>query len=172
MNTNYFELFHLPQAYAVDLQQLDSAYRDVQSQVHPDRYALATEAERRVAMQWATLANEAYQALKKPLARAEYLLKLGGVDPELESNTSMPVDFLMAQMEWREELAEAVSSKSVSALSGLSSRLQSEMNAMLSRLGATIDQEQDLPAAALLVRKLKFLHKLDEEIENALDAIG
>jgi molecular chaperone HscB len=107
---NHFELFNLPLQFAVDAQALESAYRDVQNRVHPDKYVSATDAER-VAMQWATRANEAYQTLKNPQQRAQYLCELAGVDLQTESNTAMPMAFLMQQMEWREELGDARAAK-------------------------------------------------------------
>ena len=97
----------LPAKYAVDPSRLEQGYRDLQSRVHPDRFAAATDADRRLAMQWATRANEAYSVLKDPLERARYLLQLKGYDTEEETNTAMPPDFLMQQMEWREAVAEA-----------------------------------------------------------------
>ena len=96
---NHFDLFALPAAFSVDLGALDAAYRDVQGQVHPDRFVNATDAEKRVAMQWATRANEAYQTLKNPQKRAQYLCELHGVDLKTESNTAMPAAFLMQQMD-------------------------------------------------------------------------
>ena len=90
---NHFELFNLPQQFAVDTGALDGAFRDVQGRVHPDRFVNATDAEKRVAMQWATRANEAYQTLKNPQKRAQYLCELNGVDLQTESNTSMPVSY-------------------------------------------------------------------------------
>ena len=66
---NHFDLFALPAKFAVDMGALDAAYRDVQGQVHPDRFVNASDAEKRVAMQWATRANEAYQTLKNPQKR-------------------------------------------------------------------------------------------------------
>ncbi|MFA9216411.1 MAG: Fe-S protein assembly co-chaperone HscB, partial [Sphingomonadaceae bacterium] len=104
---NHFELFQLPQRFALDTSALDVAYRDVQGRVHPDKFVNATDAEKRVAMQWATRANEAYQTLKNPQKRAQYLCELHGVDLQTESNTAMPMAFLMQQMEWREALGEA-----------------------------------------------------------------
>ncbi|MBR7784595.1 Fe-S protein assembly co-chaperone HscB, partial [Undibacterium luofuense] len=82
---NHFELFQLAPRFSLDMAQLDAAYREVQSQVHPDKFVQASEAEKRVAMQWATRANEAYQTLKKPLKRASYLCEIHGVDLETES---------------------------------------------------------------------------------------
>jgi len=78
LTRNHFELFSLPQSYALDRDKLDSAYRDMQSAVHPDRFVSRPQAEQRVAMQWATQANEAYQTLRHPVNRGVYLLRLQG----------------------------------------------------------------------------------------------
>ena len=119
---NHFDLFQLPARFALDMGALDAAYRDVQGRVHPDRFVNATDAEKRVAMQWATRANEAYQTLKNPQKRAQYLCELNGVDLQTESNTAMPMDFLMQQMEWREALGEARADKDIDALEALDER--------------------------------------------------
>ena len=87
---NHFELLGLPVGYSLDPARLERSYRDLQTRVHPDRHAAASEAERRVAMQWATRANEAYRTLRDPLERARYLLHLKGYDTGEETNTSMP----------------------------------------------------------------------------------
>ncbi|MEW6688871.1 MAG: Fe-S protein assembly co-chaperone HscB, partial [Pseudomonadota bacterium] len=89
---NFFELFGFAPAYALDLEKLDSAYREVQARIHPDRFAHAGDAERRASMQWTTRVNEAYRTLKSPLLRARYLLELNGVDAGLETDTAMPKD--------------------------------------------------------------------------------
>jgi len=75
---DHFALFDLPPRFAIDEALLEQAYRRVQAQVHPDRFAAAGAAERRVAMQWATLANEAFRTLRSPLARAAYLCERTG----------------------------------------------------------------------------------------------
>ncbi|HRE13750.1 MAG TPA: Fe-S protein assembly co-chaperone HscB, partial [Usitatibacteraceae bacterium] len=116
---NHFDLLGLPVAYAIDAQALERAFRDLQSRVHPDRFAAAGEAERRVAMQWAARANEAYRTLRHPLGRARYLLGLKGFDTGEDSNTAMPPDFLMQQMEWREAVADARGSRDREALEAL-----------------------------------------------------
>ena len=104
---NHFELFGLPQVYALDLEHLDRAYLDIQSKIHPDRHALAGDAERRASMQMTMQVNEAYRTLKSPVQRAKYLLELNGIDVGFETNTVMPTDFLVQQMEIREKLEEA-----------------------------------------------------------------
>ena len=104
---NCFELFGLAPTFALDLDSLDDAYRQMQSKVHPDKFATATAADRRAAMQWAVRANEAYTTLKNPLKRAVHLLELRGVDLGAENNTAMEPAFLIAQMEWREAVEDA-----------------------------------------------------------------
>ncbi|GGI17774.1 Fe-S protein assembly co-chaperone HscB [Oxalicibacterium faecigallinarum] len=167
---NHFELFHLPQQFAVDLGALDRAYHDVQNQVHPDRFANASDAEKRVAMQWATRANEAYKTLKSPFKRAAYLCELNGVDLEVESNTAMPVAFLMQQMEWREALDDARAGKDPHALDALDRSLRSERKDALAAIAMQLDS-QDFTQAASLVRQLMFLEKFSEEVANAQDAL-
>jgi molecular chaperone HscB len=165
---NHFELLGLPLAYAVDASRLESGYRSLQSQVHPDKFAAATEAERRVAMQWAARANEAYRTLRDPVDRARYLLSLKGFDTGEESNTAMPADFLMQQMEWREAVDEARRAGDAARLESLRAGIGEERAAMLRQLERAIDGESNYDAGCSLVRKLRFLAKLEEEIEEAL----
>ncbi len=168
---DYFRLFGLAQSYQIDAIQLERQYRALQTQIHPDKFAHLPEAEQRVAMQQTTLVNEAYQTLRKPIRRARYLLSLHGVDTQEATNTAMPVDFLMAQMEWREAVAEAQQARDVAALEQLEKRLQHETRELEAQLALKIDTEHDYATAAGLVRKLRFLEKLAEEIHAAYDAI-
>jgi len=167
---NHFALFQLPQRFAIDLAALEKAYHGVQSQAHPDKFVHSTGAEKRVAMQWATRANEAYQTLKNPLKRASYLCELHGVDLQTESNTSMPSAFLMQQMEWREALDDAKAGRDIAALEGLESTLRMARKDAVSRIEALLDA-LDFAAAAQLVRQLMFLDKFGEEIGDAFALI-
>ena len=167
---NHFELFHLPQQYAVDLKALDQAYREVQNQVHPDKFARSPDAEKRVAMQWATRANEAYQTLKSPLKRATYLCELNGVELQAESNTAMAPAFLMQQMEWREALDDARAGRDLDALEGLDQELGAVRRQELGRIGAALDG-RDFATAAQGVRQLMFLEKFGDEVAAAFDRL-
>ncbi|WP_028312913.1 Fe-S protein assembly co-chaperone HscB [Derxia gummosa] len=171
MNQNYFELFGLPVGFALDSAALDSAYRRVQGEVHPDKFAHAGETERRVAMQWATLANEAYQALKAPLKRARYLCELNGVDLQIETNTAMAPAFLMQQMDWRDALDDAKGAASEPALLKLEGELKKARAAELATIGKLIDEQKDFAAAARHVRQLMFIEKFGEEVANAVEAL-
>ncbi len=167
---NHFDLFDLPQYFALDMAALDQAYHDVQNQVHPDKFVSATDAEKRVAMQWATRANEAYQTLKSPFKRAAYLCELNGVDLQIESNTAMPRAFLIQQMEWREALEDAKAAKDLAALDTLDAQLRAERKTEVSRIGALLDAG-DFTQAAQGVRQLMFLEKFGEEIARIAEVL-
>ena len=106
LTQNHFELFGLPVAFDVDAQQLAERYRELQRILHPDRYANASDRERRLSIQHAAQVNEAFQKLKSSLRRARYLLQLKGVEFDDEKETHLDPAFLMEQMELREALAD------------------------------------------------------------------
>jgi molecular chaperone HscB len=169
-NKDHFELLGLARRQGLDEIELARVYQEVQSRVHPDKHAHLGDSERRLAMQWATRVNEAYLTLKSPLKRAEYLLRLVGHDPEIERNTAMPMDFLMQQMEWRENVEEARRAVDVARLDDFDRTLRAEMAAQYSELAPALDANQDYPLAAQIVRQLMFKEKLLHEIDEALAA--
>lgn len=171
LQRDFFSLFGLTPAFRLNESALDRAYRDVQAQVHPDRYAHLPDAEKRVSMQWATRANEGYRILRNPLRRASYLLELNGVDPALESNTAMSPEFLMAQLEWREAVEEARACKDATELASLHQRLRQESRALVDDLATALDERRAFDDAAEMVRRMKFLEKLQNEIDDALEEL-
>jgi molecular chaperone HscB len=165
---SHFDLFGLAPAYALEIDALERSYREIQSRVHPDRFAHAGDAERRASLQWTTRVNEAYRTLKDPVQRAKHLLELHGVDVAFETNTAMPADFLMQQMELRESLEEA---KNPAALDEMRKSLREQRAELEKHIGEAIDAKKDYAGAAGLVRKLQFLDKLDSEIDAAYETI-
>jgi len=168
---DFFRLFKLSLGFQIDGATLEQNYRALQAKVHPDKSAHLSDAERRLSMQWATRVNEGYQTLKNPLNRARYLLSLHGVDTQEESNTAMPVDFLMQQMEWREGLDAARQKKDSAVLEEMEQRMQREVRNLQQQLAIDIDETRDYTAASGIVRKLKFLEKFAEEIGTAYDEL-
>jgi molecular chaperone HscB len=168
LTSSHFELFGLAPAFSLDLPRLDAAYRDIQSRVHPDRYAQAGDAERRASMQMTTRVNEAYRTLKSPVRRAAYLLELNGVDVAFETNTAMPKDFLMAQLELREKLEESRRAEDLRQLQGSLAVDKRDLERQIAEL---VDVRRDFHGAAGLVRKLMFLERFGEEIDAAYEAI-
>ena len=168
---SHFDLFGLPPAFALDKEALEKAYREIQSQVHPDRFAHAGDAERRASMQWTTRVNEAYRILKDPVQRAKHILELQGIDVGFETNTQMPTDFLLRQLELREELEAAMHKKDPALLDALRSALAGEKLLLESQLAESLDRRKDLEESTGQVRKLMFLHRLDDEIDSAYGEI-
>lgn len=167
---DYFSLLGLPRQQGMDAARLESLYRDVQARVHPDKHAHLSSAEQRLAMQWATRVNEAYLTLKDPLKRARYLLELAGHDTRLETNTAMPAEFLMAQMERREAVADARDNGDIEALDAQHRGLKKEMRGEYAALQAALDSGKHQHAGEL-VRQLMFQEKLLQDIDEALAAL-
>ena len=172
LSSDYFDLFGLTRGFDIDTSALRTRYRELQKSLHPDRYAAASDAERRWSVQAAAFVNEAERVLAKPLHRAVYLLELEGVDTDTETDTSMPPDFLMQQMEMREQLADIPDAaepyaKVDAARNELNASVKSTAAAFASSLAAS-----DLAEARQQVRQWQFLDKLLSElgdIEAALD---
>jgi len=171
LKQDFFALFGLPTGFSVDMDRLEQAYLDIQGKVHPDRFAHLPDVDKRLSMQWATHANEAFRTLKSPLARGQYLLELKGVDPAFETNTAMSPAFLMEQMEWREALGEAREAADEEVLEDLARRIRHSNRSLIEQLAVQLDQQGDLEGAADTVRRLKFLEKLQHEINDALTAL-
>ncbi|MBM3347364.1 MAG: Fe-S protein assembly co-chaperone HscB, partial [Betaproteobacteria bacterium] len=176
VNRDHFALFGLPRRYAVDLPALESRYRELQREVHPDRFATAPAAEQRMSMEMATRVNEAYRTLKSPLSRARHLLELRGVDAGIDTDTAMPREFLLQQMGWRETLEEAAQAGDAERLGALEAEVRTEAANAHAALEQALEAgdgdgagggEAEGRAAAGLVRRLMFLDKLREEIALA-----
>jgi molecular chaperone HscB len=171
LTQDFFSLFGLPRSYDLALDQLESAWKRLQAVVHPDRFAGGGDAQRRMALQWSTRINEGHQTLKHPISRATYLLTLSGVDLQSESNTSMPAEFLMTQMAWREALDELCEESDVERRSRSKAVLRQAVDQFWqlgeARLVTLLSGQADpkaLAEAADLVRQLMFVKKFEQEL--------
>ena len=169
LQSNDFELFELPTAFALDRALLDERWKGLQREVHPDRHAAADAQTQRQAMQWSVRINEAYQRLKDPLKRAAYLCELNGAPVQAENNTAMPAAFLMQQMQWREDLEEA---RSAEQLERMADEVGAARQAMLADLQRTADIQRDYAALAAQVRALMFVERFARDVEGRLDQLG
>ncbi len=122
-------------------------------------------------MQMTTRVNEAYRVLRDPVQRAKHLLELHGVDVAFETNTQMPTDFLLQQLEMREDLEGATAKKDFAFLDSLKKKLATQKSSLEDAIGESIDARKDHEGAKDLVRKLMFLQKIEEEIDQAYEAI-
>jgi molecular chaperone HscB len=163
---NHFELFGLPARFGLDAAALDAAWRARQSEVHPDRFAHADDARKRLALQASARVNEAYRALRDPVARAEYLLALHGVDATRESDTALPLDFLERQLERRERADEAAAASDLAALAVAGDEVRQEARALEASLAALLDERKDYAEARTPVRELRFLTKVADDLRQ------
>jgi molecular chaperone HscB len=170
LQKNYFELLGLPTQFDVDFNLLDQHYLQLQNEVHPDRFVTAPANERMQSMQIATQANEAYQTLKNSTARARYLLQLQGIETLEDSNTAMPADFLMLQMEWRETIEDAMTNKDVNTLDSLLLETKHKAKTLATQLKQCFD-ESAYALASEIVRKLSFIDKINIDIHRAIETL-
>jgi len=171
---NYFQLFAIETSFDVDLQQLSSIYQTLQKTVHPDKFAHASEQEQRIAVQKSAEINDAYQTLKQPLQRAEYMLIQRGVDMPAEQKSFSDTVFLMRQMELRESLEEVKYAEDVEgALVALQTELDSEYLQLFKLMQQQISENSSASneLACENLRKLKFYQKLNIEVERLEDSL-
>ncbi|GAA5191081.1 co-chaperone HscB [Ferrimonas gelatinilytica] len=161
---NYFELFGLPEGFQLDGSALASRYRELQRAVHPDNFASGSDRDRMMAMQKTAEVNDAFQTLKSPLSRAEYLLRLNGIELRGETATINDPLFLMQQMELREALEALASSNDPEQEAiALEQEFRSLDRTLMAQLESQLLQQQ-WEEAAVTVRKLKFVQKLEQEL--------
>ena len=165
---NDFALFQMPQQFALDLLSLEKSWKALQRHAHPDMHAQGDASAQRLSMQWSVRINEAYQRLKNPIKRAAYLCELHGVPIDAETNTAMPADFLMQQINWREALDEAVSPQEVDALLV---EVKAYRSSLLQECAHFLDDVCDIQKAALSVRALMFVDRFIQAVVLQLDRL-
>lgn len=161
-----FALFDLPETYEVDAAALGQRYHALQQRLHPDRFAGAAESERRMSVQRAAEINDAFQTLKDPLRRARYLLARAGIATDDETDTVMDPEFLMRQLEWREQLESVRAAPPATrprALQGLAQEVGAQMREREQMFALAL--QQDLKKARTVVREMQFLRKLTVEVD-------
>lgn len=171
LKKSHFAFLGLPERFEVDEQALQQVYLRVQAAVHPDRHAQSGATEHRIAMQLATLANEAYKTLLDPGRRAAYLCELHGVAVNAETHTAMSPAFLIEQMSWREALEDARTQGNREALASLGRMLCDHRARLLEEFAAAIDRDADFDRAADAVRRWMFIEKFGADVEAAEEGL-
>jgi molecular chaperone HscB len=175
LSQNYFELFGQPVSFQIDDELLARRYRELQRVAHPDRFANASDRDRRLAMQQASLINEAYQTLRSPLLRGRYLLLLAGVKFNDEHTTTQDTEFLLDQMELREALAMIKQApEPLVNLKGVLNDITSRSEVLYAGLVNALETAQWNEAKTIL-NKLQFFERLKQECDDVesqlLDAV-
>jgi len=171
---NYFELFGLTPSFTLDEKQLADVFQRLQKSMHPDKFAHASQQEQLLAVQKSSMINDAYQTLKVPLLRAQYMLELRGVDMPDEQSTFNDTMFLMRQMELRELLEDIKHANDPDdALFAASQELDSEYQSLFTEMQVQLasQTDEDNLAASESLRKLKFYQKLQIELDRIEDQL-
>ncbi|WP_299270031.1 co-chaperone HscB [uncultured Psychrosphaera sp.] len=162
----FFDLFELPVSFQIDSDLLLERYREIQKKVHPDNHANASDNEKLLSVQRASEVNDAYETLKKPLNRAEYMVSEHGFDVRHEQHTIRDGVFLMQQMELREELEELESASDIEAAFD---RFYADIKKLMTEYTTKFESEFEQGSyelAADAVRKLRFIYKLKDEAQQ------
>ena len=166
LSSNFFDIFEVPVAYEVDLDLVQQRYRELQKAVHPDKFVNGSDQEKRISMQQTSWINEAFNTLRQPVDRAIYLLKLKGVDLNLENETTMDMGFLMEQMEMREALANVRSKDDpLAELDNFSAQIKNKMQSLVDGFSAAYESNQ-LDDAKEWIRKMQFMQKARKEVDE------
>ena len=161
----HFALFDLQPSFRLDLDQLAVRYRELAREVHPDRFADASEREQRIALEKSAGLNEAYQTLKSGAKRARYLLAINGHEVPQEVTVHDP-DFLLQQMQWREELEELQDEADLPGIATFKRRLKTAHAELDESFAACWNDPQQREQAERLMRRMQFLDKLSYEVRQ------
>lgn len=160
----------MPEKYLLDDDDLQARYRDLQRVMHPDRFANGSDQERRLSVQRAAQINEAFTTLKDPLKRGQYLLVLRGHAIENEQQTHQDPEFLIQQIELREQLAEVrTQDDPMQVLDKLSAKIRNQYHELEAGLGQALDTNDDSEQAAIIAQRMQFFTRLNNEV-NELEA--
>ena len=129
---DFYALLGLEERFAIDIGELEQRYLERSKQVHPDRFATAAAHERVNALQQTMQLNQAYKTLKKPIVRAEYLLRRHGI--LIHDNEQLDSGFLMEVLELREEQQEAKLAGETDKLRALEADMVARRQAALARV--------------------------------------
>ena len=161
---NYFSMFGLQPVFLLDSKALAVTYRDLARDTHPDRFASATAAQQREAVERAALLNDAYQTLKSPTQRALYLLRQQAELPE--ETTIQDGEFLFQQMEWREQLETLQEQADFAAVDRFKVELSQARHAIDTAFAECIDDPEQRVQAERLARRMQFLDKMFYEVRQ------
>ncbi len=166
LTRNYFELFGFSEGFEINQEELADKYRSFQSALHPDRFANASDQERRISAQSTAFVNEAYTALKSDLKRAHYLLKLRDIEFNADTETSGDVEFLMQQLELHERVDEVgKAADPIAALEVLAQKLKQQQAQLIEQFSIQYTEE-NLTEAKNTALKLQFYERLTSQLRK------
>jgi len=163
---NYFELFDLEPGFVVDKTRLHNNQQMLQSACHPDRYVNASDQDKRLSLQQASLINEAYQTLSSPVKRARYLLELNGLELNDETETTSDMTFLMEQLELREQLDDCPNQPDpLASCEQIEGKLKFRAQQLADEFVENFEAGK-FELARMISRKMQFIHRIQEQLHE------
>jgi len=175
---DHFRVFGLPHRFDLDIADLERRYKEMTKILHPDRFARADDRARRASLERSVQLNLAWRTLSQPVARAEYLLSLEGIEVgesagrgrsgEVGNRATQPVDtaLLIEVMDLREALAEARSRGDRAKIATLSADVRARHDKEMFEVAAGFAAAQPrLAAIAARMVAARYLRRFLEEAE-------
>jgi molecular chaperone HscB len=103
---DFFQIFGLPRKLWVEMSALEAKFHELSWKLHPDNFVRASENERELSLERSSQLNDAYRALRDPVTRVEYLLKIEGQRKEGATKQQAPPELLEEVFELNESLDE------------------------------------------------------------------
>jgi molecular chaperone HscB len=168
---NYFELFSLAPDFDINITKLNTQYQQQVAKFHPDKFASSSDNKQKtLALQNTSLINTAFETLKSPLSRANYLLELNGINVFDEKDTQMNVDFLISQIELRESLGIIQTAKDEAALDTFIKDISNKIKDNVKKIHQAFIDKDDIKNKNM-VRELKFYQQLEQQANALMDEL-
>jgi molecular chaperone HscB len=173
-----FAVFGIERRFAVDRDAIETLYRKLARQAHPDRFVRADPRTKRLAMQRAVELNDAWRIIKDPVARAEHLLLLRGVDVAREGgavrvagvDAGAPIrvaqDLLMEMMEKNEAVADARDSGNQAIIESIAREAHGRVDALMARVAEDLDAGAPVESIAQNLMAVRYWRRLLEDVEG------
>lgn len=175
---DHFTLLGTPRRFSQDLEALERRYKESTRAVHPDKFARADPQARRAAMQRTVALNEAWRTLREPVARAQYLLRVLGIDVTAEGTLPGTAEgprkfaadpaLLGEMMEKREALMEARLEGDEAAVAALSQQVRQSYERALAEAQVALDRqhEGDVERAANCLVAVRYYGRFLDSVED------
>lgn len=165
--SNYFEIIGVDCAYDLSLAEISKKYKNLQSQLHPDKFGNKTEEEKVISEEYSALINKAYSTLINPLERGLYMLKLNGFSIE-EDSKEMDKVFLMEIMERNEEIENE---KDADKLRQLNIKNKETIDSLIREVQEAFEKK-DVKKAKNILTKMKYYYTIDYKIKELKQKLG
>lgn len=169
---NYFEFYDLPISFNPDQNVVKQQFYALSKKYHPDFYINEDQEKQDEVLELSTLNNKAFQVLKDPQKRLQYILELKDHVKEGE-NYALPQDFLMDMMDVNETLMDLEFEPNAAKLASVKQEIETfeqslneELNQHTTTFDAatTAEQEDVLKAIKDIYYRNKYLWRIKQSL--------